>query len=463
MDTGYVLRVYTREPEPGICPDGLARSIHLAVTGEDGREILLNHNDGVLFAEALIDTQNRICPRSLRDPGIRENGKNSWILTAERCLEDGTPEEPAGPVLTWETEDFCRFRYLGLRAETAGDRRTETTVPEKVFRKILARWEDPCGYPFRISRKNEPGIPYPATEGFGDPVILDRDGKYYFLGTTDFRNDIGLYVREADSLQGLFAEGYEEHLILGEDAEHGFLQTFWAPEFHTVNGELYIFFAVSGKKWGPRCHLMKLKPGGDIIRAEDWTLPVPVTRADGSPLTDEDGITLDMTCFRTDRTYAVWSYRKYIGTEKDTGSMLYIAALNEEDPTRLDSDPVLLSRPLYGWENVEHTINNEGPYPFLANGKVYLTYSGGSANSYTYAIGLLTADSSADLLRPDAWTKSNVPVLNQSMIRGEYGPGHNSFFTDRNGDVWIAYHTETSREYHVRCPVIRRLSSLPDD
>ena len=64
--------------------------------------------------------------------------------------------------------------------------------------------------------------------------------------------------READAVEGLFS-GAEEHLILDKDEERGFIQTFWAPEFHQIGGELYILFAVSGVKWGPQCHMMKLK------------------------------------------------------------------------------------------------------------------------------------------------------------------------------------------------------------
>ena len=120
--------------------------------------------------------------------------------------------------------------------------------------------------------------------------------------------------------------------------------------------------------------------------------PVRVCKKDGSWLT-EDGITLDMTYIKTKRaSYMVWSYRKDIATPLDTGSMLYIATIDEKEPWILTSNPVLLSRPLLGWENVAGTINNEGPYAFLKDGKVFLTYSGGSANGYTYAVGLFTAN-----------------------------------------------------------------------
>ena len=87
-----------------------------------------------------------------------------------------------------------------------------------------------------------------------------------------------------------------------------------------------------------------------------------------------------------ERSYMIWSYRENIGKASDTGSMLYLAEVDENTPWRLKSDPVLLSRPLYGWENLEGTINNEGPYTFTADDTVYLAYSGGAANGYTYTV-----------------------------------------------------------------------------
>lgn len=298
---------------------------------------------------------------------------------------------------------------------------------------------------------------FPLACGYGDPVIFPWEGRYYFIATDDNRNDVGFYVRESEDVAGLFKEDTKQHLILWLDEERGFVQTFWAPEFHVIGGELYILFAVSGTKWGPQCHLMKLKKGGSLTDPESWEDPVRIRRMDGRPLT-EDGITLDMTYLKTgERSYYIWSYRRNIGTALDTGSMLYIAAVDEAAPWQLASEPVLLSRPLYGWENVNHTINNEGPYAFTANDKIYLTYSGGAADGYTYALGLLTAPAGADLLDTGVWNKAGTPVLSYYSVEGEYGPGHNSFFSDAQGNLMIAYHAEDALDHHIRCDGIRRV------
>lgn len=299
---------------------------------------------------------------------------------------------------------------------------------------------------------------FPLARGYADPVILPWEDKYYYIATNDNVNDIGIYVRGADTLSELFAPGFKESVILDLDEEKGFLQTFWAPEFHVIGDELFILFAVGGKEWGPQCHMMKLNKGGNIMKAEDWNTPVRAKRADGTYLAQE-GITLDMTYFKADSTSCViWSYRKGIGTSFDTGSMLYIATVDEKNPTILTSEPVLLSRPLFGWENIQRTINNEGPYPLVTDDKVYVTYSAGAACGYTYALGLLSIPRDGDFMNASEWTKACTPVLSYYSSDGIYGPGHNSFFRDYNGNTMIMYHGEEEIVgFGTRCSAMHRV------
>lgn len=300
--------------------------------------------------------------------------------------------------------------------------------------------------------------PFPLAVGYADPVILPWNNKYYYIATNDNVNDIGLFVREGDTIEALFRPGFKESVILDVDEERNFVQTFWAPEFHLIGSDLFLLFAVSGTKWGPQCHMMKLKKGGNIMKAEDWETPVPMKRADGTMLA-QDGITLDMTYFKADGTSCVvWSYRKGIGTPLDTGSMLYIATVDEENPSRLTSEPQLLTRPLYGWENIQGTINNEGPYPLITEDMVYITYSGGAACGYTYALGLLCIPRGSNYLDINAWKKASTPVLSYYSSNGIYGPGHNSFFRDYDGKVMIMYHGEEKlAKFDTRCTGMHRV------
>lgn len=180
-----------------------------------------------------------------------------------------------------------------------------------------------------------------------------------------------------------------------------------------------------------------------------------VLKQDGSFLADP-GISLDMTHFEANGVnYLVWSYREW--HDVDTGSMLYIATTDPHRPWQLTSDPVLLSRPLFGWENIDGTINNEGPYPLIAGDTVWLAYSGGSASDYSYVIGWLKASLSADLLNPKNWEKSSAPALSYYAIPAEPGSGHNSFYQTESGDTMIAFHAVLLSDGKKRSTGIRRV------
>ena len=509
------IRVYTRPVQADDYPAGLANSIHLAFEADDTGVLPFNRNYGILFAEGRVSDHNTIVPVGVRNPRIFRSGDGLICICGERILENGEADETAaGKLLLWKTRDLIRFdpeELVDAESVPAGSLsdtlvigrglaetalswwspvvHTGTGVPETIragsvqeLEKIraLIRYSDGSVREKKISwnpetvRFDQPGtyqaegtvsqqhFRFPLAEGYGDPVIFPWEGKWYYISTNDNLNDVGLYVRESETAEGLFAEGITEHLILPFSPERGFEQTFWAPEFHVIGGELYILFAVSGHVWGPQCHMMKKKPGGRIIDENGWEEPVRVVRKDGSPLA-EGPITLDMTFLRAQSgSYVVWSYREHIGTPMDSGSMLYIASIDEREPWRLTGDPVLLTRPLFGWENTEGTINNEGPYAFVKDGKVFVTYSGGSANRYTYALGLLTADTESDLLDLRSWTKSVTPVLTFYSVEGEYGPGHNSFFVNEEGERMIAYHAETGLKETLRCDGIRRVHFRAD-
>jgi len=511
-DQMILISVYTRPVDPDAYPAGLANAVHLAYQGPDGERQPLNRNYGVLFPRGYVSDEDTIVPLGVVRPSIFAMKDGCIGILGHLVYESGEPApRPEGDCFLWNTRDLIRFEEVGpvdgkdypvsdtLAVNEAiakaailywsPIRQEKVVMPEEVavkrpsdLEKVVAevvysdgsrgiktvQW-DIGAVDFSAPGVQEIGgiirrqaFPFPLAKGYGDPVIFPWEGKWHFLGTNDNLDDIGLYIRESDTVEGLFAPGVEEHLILPFDPARSFEQTFWAPEWHLIGGEAYILFAVSGHTWGPQCHMMRLKKGGSVIRAEDWENPVPVERMDGSPLST-DGITLDMTFIRAESgAYVTWSYRRHIGTPRDTGSMLYIATVDEKKPWRLTCEPVLLTRPLYGWENVAGTINNEGPHALVMDSKVHLAYSGGSANAYTYALGLMTADSADDLTRLSSWEKSISPILSFYSVKGEYGPGHHSFYRNEWGEWMIAYHGETGLHEHLRCDGIRRVHFRAD-
>lgn len=448
---GY-LRVYAGEAREPHYPRALADSVHMVYVEEDGSEYLLNQGYGMLYAEAEIRPDDTIAPRGIRNPRILSLEEGYGILAEPVDLE-GRPAE--GDLILWKTRDFLRFwqepAERGAWQQEYDRAAWELHISETQWEKIRQRWAAQQLQP-QLQR-----VDFPLAVGWADPVIFNRQGSWYFLATNDNNNNIGLFIRQAESVAGLFDPETEIHCILDYDREREFIQTFWAPEFHVIGGEEYILFAVSGSKWGPQCHMMRLKKGGDLTKPEDWETPVRVRRRDGSWLT-ERGISLDMTYFRAGGiSYVVWSYRYGIGTPLDTGSMLYIATVDEARPWELTSEPVLLSRPLYGWENQRGTINNEGPYALLLGDRVYLAYSGGGACDPTYAVGYLVARQEDDLLDLRSWYKEPAAMLHRGSVEGIEGPGHNSFFRNEKGELMIAYHAQELERCHMRCTTFHRV------
>ncbi|MCF0241521.1 MAG: family 43 glycosylhydrolase, partial [Treponema sp.] len=390
-----VLKVFTRKVEGNdypktMYPKSLANSIHFALKDENENDNfeVLNQNYGILFAAAKVNSDNTLFPRGLKNPKITLV-RDEYFITAEYVDKNGNAVDKDF-LCVYKTYDFVNFlehqdfkksELESLIEKEKIEFSDEILISEEIALEMKNRWlplkavnlELPNNLSFsevseienvkakviysdgsidekyvdldknsickiengsyEINGKIKPAKSrFPLTIGLADPVIYFRDGKWYYIATNDNVNDIGLYLRRSDSLEGLFLEGVETSIILDYDEKRKLCQTFWAPEFHEIGGELFILFAVSSEKWGPQCHMMKLKKGCDLMKAESWEDPVRVRRSDGSFLT-EDAITLDMTYFRAgDKSYLAWSYREKIGTPLDSGSMICIATIDEEKP-----------------------------------------------------------------------------------------------------------------------------------
>lgn len=279
---------------------------------------------------------------------------------------------------------------------------------------------------------------FPVFVDRADPCIARWKGKYYFIATTDEDGNHTTYVREADTIKGL--ETAEPVCILDSKTYDYIGGLLWAPEFHEINGRLYIFMAAAnqGTFFCEECRLLTLKEGGSPINPADWSAPVRVVRKDGSELCKEgEVISLDMTCFEWQgEFYVVWSQRQFI--PKDLGAWLYIAKLNPEKPWMLDSDPVVLTKPEYSFEN-NHTFVVEGPFALIRDDILYLTYSAALVDA-TYVVSMMTITQGKDLLVSDNWIKNNYPILCARSTPGEYGTGHNAYVEDEDGVIWNSYH-----------------------
>lgn len=284
---------------------------------------------------------------------------------------------------------------------------------------------------------------FPFAENRADPCCMYRKGKYYFIATNDEDNNCSLYIRCSDTLSGIASA--QEVLILDTGRYPGIKGLLWAPEFHEIGGRLYIFHAATeGEFFWEESRVMDLKEDGDPMCALDWSEPHLVVKKDGTALCEAGKvISLDMTIFYyEDSPYAIWSQRQFL--PEDQGAWLYIARISEKEPWKLESDPICLLKPEYGWEN-SHTFVVEGPYALEKDGQLMLTYSGAGVDT-TYTVGLLVPAMGSDILNPENWRKNNYPILSSRSVEGQYGPGHNSYLKDEDGLVWNFYHARNGVE-----------------
>jgi GH43 family beta-xylosidase len=275
---------------------------------------------------------------------------------------------------------------------------------------------------------NEPWILQRA-----DPYIYRHtDGKYYFTASVPAYDKIVL--RCSDTLAGI-ADASE--VTIWNKHEFGIMSKhIWAPELHYLDGKWYIYFA-----GGERDDIWKIRPY--VLECDDANPIAGQWRELGMmQCADDDefsfrAFSLDATVFENKgERYYVWAEKVGVGKQI---SNLYIAKM--ETPNKLKTVQVLLTTPDYDWERVGFWVN-EGPSVIKKDGKIFLTYSA-SETGAPYCMGMLTADENSDLLDPLSWKKERYPVLKSDESVGIYGPGHNSFTVDEDGNDILVYHART--------------------
>ena len=268
-----------------------------------------------------------------------------------------------------------------------------------------------------------------------DPYIIRKDGWYYFTASVpEFDR---LVLRKARTLREL--RDAEEKVVWVQHPEGMMSCNIWAPELHFVDGKWYIYFAAArggADEKGCYDHRIFILENGNADPMEGSF--VEKGRMD----TGWESFSLDSTtCVFEGKQYFIWAQRDYA---IPGNSNLYIAEMKNALELKLPA--VRLSVPEYGWE-CQGFLVNEGPSCLIHDGRLYLTYSA-SATDERYAMGLLTLPAGADPLDAGAWTKSPVPVMVSEPENGLYGPGHNSFTVDEDGDDLLVFHARPYPGFH---------------
>lgn len=286
----------------------------------------------------------------------------------------------------------------------------------------------------------------PFIEERADPFIArGEDGTYYFTASFPAAGDElhgydRIVLRKSRTVSGLSCAS--EKTVWSAHQEGVMSRHIWAPELHFIGGKWYIFFAsaTSSDKWDIKPYVLRCNEADPFTDNWEELGVVEKTRDDE----------LSFRCFSLDMTYFEHRGKSYlIWAQIEGDSSLFLAETTREEPWKIITKPILLSRPEYDWEKVVYRVN-EGAAVLKTKDKVYIFFSA-SGTGAEYCIGRLEADADAELMKPESWKKLDRPVLSTEMLEGEAGPGHNCFIEDEEGELLLIYHARPSSHLTKEC------------
>lgn len=283
-----------------------------------------------------------------------------------------------------------------------------------------------------------------------DPFIMrGDDGYYYFTASYPMRSDKDedgydrVILRRAKRIEEL-AQAEERTIWKADETtmSHRFI---WAPELHFVGGRWYVLYAGSSSTedtWAFDCRVLMCES------ADPYEGPwVEIGKCQGL---EEDsfsfsGFSLDMTYFEVgEHSYVIWAQHS-----EEKISCLYLGEIDRKQPWRLISMPMLLTEPEYDWEKVRFAVN-EGPAVVKHGGKIFVSFSA-SGTGPEYCVGLLEAEEGSALLSRESWKKYPMPLFTSEDAADEYGPGHNCFVKDEEGEDLFVYHARSRECFEGKC------------
>jgi GH43 family beta-xylosidase len=266
----------------------------------------------------------------------------------------------------------------------------------------------------------------PVLPSGADPWVTYHQGYYYYMHTLGNR----LKIWKTKSVAGL--NDAESKDVWFPPAKGPNSRSVWAPELHFIQGKWYIYYTAADDQYNDDAHryVFVLENASPDPLQGEWI-------AKGKLNTNFSG--LDGSVFEH-RKMMYFIYSAYV----DHQSTLIISAM--ENPWTLKGEQIQIARPTFNWEKFGGREILEGPQ-FLKGrkGQLFIIYSASACWDDNYALGMLEANSSSNLLDSLSWKKSPVAVFKQAPENGVYAPGHNSFFKSPDGkEDWILYHANAA-------------------
>lgn len=300
-----------------------------------------------------------------------------------------------------------------------------------------------------------------------DPFMFYHDGYYYYTATGSTTVSLIKAANISD------VQNAQAHTILSPSD----YTDLWSPEIHYFSadeiGEEYAgWYMFIGAKEADstgttasnqRQYVVKCLDGDNLFG--DWGDPVTGEVNVLRKMTFENGgYNEDALCGGTSVIRINGNVYLTFVSEEGRGTSSFHQTINIttfENPWTITGTPTEICRPDYDWEKHGYWYDEsadtwypqvvEGASPVYGrDGEVYLMYTGSGYWTTWYALGYLKF-LGGDPLDADSWQKNPTPVLQREEPLTDTsvnGSGHGSYFTDKDGQMWVAYHgyigTDTS-------------------
>jgi beta-xylosidase len=259
-------------------------------------------------------------------------------------------------------------------------------------------------------------------DDFPDPFVL-RVGDMYYAYATNVRSNNVPTLRSTDLVT--WDKVGDALPILPKWARSGAGLT-WAPSV-LPRGDGYVLYFTARDNASDRQCIGRAMAGSPEDKFKDDSIEPFICQSnlggsiDPSPFVDDDG--------------SVWLLWKNDGNCCGLPVGLWIQRLSD-DGLSLTGEPAEVLRYDRAWESPLI----EGPSMLKHGGKYYLFYSANWYESAEYAVGYAIGDAIAG---PYKKITVDGPLFAQ---RGAVaGPGGQEFFTDPEGNIWMAYHAWDAR------------------
>lgn len=269
---------------------------------------------------------------------------------------------------------------------------------------------------------------------FADPFVWKTGQIYYAIGTGPESADAKsrFPIKSSSDLVHWQSHGWALNAI---DQKHG--DAYWAPEVAYAEGVFYLYYSVGS---GHQAHRLRvatssspLGPYTDV--GEPLTANSVPFAIDAHPFQDSDG------------RWCLFYCKDFLDSDDTIRPGTAIVVDRLIDMTRLAGEEKIVARATQDWQRFRadrpmydgvydwHTL--EGAAVLMNGGKYYCFYSGGCFENNTYGVDYVVANS---VMGPYADDKPDAPRILRTVPGHIIGPGHNSFVTGPDKQIYIVYH-----------------------